>query len=66
MKAQTPQIDPAIQAQQQQEADQAKQANINALMNQSQQDTAALMARYGTRLALSNVGSSTGSPVAGR
>ena len=46
-----PTVDPAFQTEQ----DQANAANITALQNEAQSDTASLMARYGTKLALSNV-----------
>ena len=45
--------DPGLQAQQQR----AEQDNVDALKIQMQGDTASLLARYGTRLALANSGS---------
>lgn len=54
-------VDPNLQAEQQQ----AQQDLVNSLQNQTAGDTASLMARYGTRLAMA--GASSGSPlVAGR
>lgn len=49
--------DPLLDAQ----AKRADAANIAALTTQAQGDTAALMARYGTRLALA--GTASGSPL---
>jgi hypothetical protein len=53
MQQQQPQpqiaVDPNLAIEQQQ----AQQENVNQLQIQSQQDTAAMMARYGTRMALS-------------
>jgi hypothetical protein len=45
-----------------QEQEQAKQDMIKSLQGQTQSDTADLMARYGTRLAMS--GAAGGSPLA--
>jgi hypothetical protein len=49
-------VDPNLALKQQQ----ANQSNIDQLQLQAQQDTASLMARYGTKLALANVSSPTG------
>lgn len=46
-----PVVDPNLALQQQR----AQTADITALQQQSQADTAALMARYGSRLAIANV-----------
>ena len=46
-----PTVDPNFAAEQAQ----ANQDNINQLQIQSQGDTSALMARYGTKLAMANV-----------
>lgn len=51
-------IDPMLEQEQQQ----AQQDLIKSLQSQTQSDTADLMARYGTRLAMS--GASAGSPLA--
>jgi hypothetical protein len=51
------QPDPALEAQQRQ----AQQANVDALKQLARTDTAALMARYGTRLALAAAGAPPGS-----
>lgn len=59
-KPQTPTVaptDPTLDA----EAAQAQQAKMMALQSQAQGDTASLMARYGTRLAMS--GATSGSPL---
>ena len=48
-------VDPNLATQQQQ----AQDANVTALSNQARSDTASLMARYGTRLALAQM---TGTP----
>lgn len=61
-KPQTPTVqatDPLLQA----AADQASQDQISALTTQAQGDTAMLMARYGTRLALAGAASPSGSPL---
>ena len=58
-------VDPALAGQQ----EAAKQQTINQLQQQAEGDTAAFMARYGTRLALSGVGplsSGSGLPVPGK
>ena len=57
-----PQIapDPNLAAEQAQ----AQQTLINSLQTQAQGDTAALMARYGTKLALANSGMAPMSPAA--
>lgn len=52
-----PARDPLLDAQ----AARAEQQNVAALTQQAQGDTASLMARYGTRLALA--GQTTGSPL---
>lgn len=60
MEQQQPQIatDPNLAAEQAQ----AKQDQIKALQVQSQGDTASLMARYGTLVALSNTGVAAPAP----
>lgn len=63
-KPPTPQIqatDPALTA----AADQAQQDHLKALQVEAQGDTASLMARYGTRLALAGAMSPSGSPLMG-
>ena len=58
-----PKEDPGLQEQQQR----AERDNIDALKIQMQGDTASLLARYGTRLALANTGStaSIAAPIMG-
>jgi len=49
----------------QQQQKKAEQDQINSLQLQAGQDTAALMARYGTRLALTNVPQPPAAPATG-
>ena len=61
-KPQTPQVqatDPMLA----ELADQARQDQWKALQTEAQGDTAQLMARYGTRLALAGAASPSGSPL---
>jgi len=71
MDTPTQQVDPATQqaeAAAAQAQQLAQQQDVQALQAQAQGDTAALMARYGTRLGLAGVstGSPTFSPANGR
>jgi hypothetical protein len=56
-----PQVDPNLAAQQQQ----AQRSQIDALQTQAAGDTASLMTRYGTKLALSGAGIPAVAPQAG-
>ena len=58
-KPEPPAPDPALEAQKRQ----AQQSNVDALKQLAATDTAALMARYGTRLAIAGTTPQTTSPL---